>query len=87
MCLMQYVGHFTNYWAVVDTKTCSKHLCQAFMMKRFTKIIIPECSRPEIFQSRKDFVELGHFDVRLAKSTRKKGPAKKYFGVFSPWYS
>ena len=54
------------------------------MMKRFTKIIIPECSRPEIFQSRKDFVELGHFDVRLAKSTRKKGPAKKYFGVFSP---
>ena len=39
---------------------------------------------PEIFQGRGTFVELGHFDKQITKNTRKKGPAGKHFGVFSP---
>ena len=41
-------------------------------------------AQPEIFQGRGGFVELGHFDKHFVKHTRKKDPAGKNFGVFSP---
>ena len=44
-------------------------------------------AQPEIFQGRGGFVELGHSDKLFVKSTQKKGPAGKNFGVFSPRYS
>ena len=34
------------------------------------------------FQGRGGFVELGHFDKHFVKNARKKGPARKHFGVF-----
>ena len=33
------------------------------------------------------FVKLGRFDKDFIKSARKRGPAGKHFGVFSPRYS
>ena len=32
------------------------------------------------------FEELGHFNKHFVKNTRKRGPAGKHFGVFSPRY-
>ena len=32
------------------------------------------------------FVELGHFDKDFVKNTRKRCPAGKHVGVFSPIY-
>ena len=39
-------------------------------------------AQPEIFQGRKRFVELGHFDKNFVKSTRKKGPTGKSLEFF-----
>ena len=43
---------------------------------------------PDIFQCRGgdggSFVELGHFFKDLVTNTRKRGPAGKHFGDFSP---
>ena len=39
-------------------------------------------AQPEFFQGRGGFVELGHFDKYFVNNTRKKGPARKNFGVF-----
>ena len=33
------------------------------------------------------FVELGHLDKDFLKKTKKRGPAEKHFGIFSPGYS
>ena len=44
-------------------------------------------AQPEIFQGKGGFVEFGHFDKNFVKITRKKGPAVKHLGVFSPRYS
>ena len=41
-------------------------------------------TQPEIFQGRGGFVELGQFDILFVKNTRKKGPAGKNVGAFSP---
>ena len=42
----------------------------------------------EIFQDKRGmFVELGHFDKDFAKNIRKRGSARKHFGVFSTRYS
>ena len=43
-------------------------------------------AQPEIFWDRGGLMELGHFDKHFVKNTRKKGPAGKNFGVFSPRY-
>ena len=40
--------------------------------------------QPEIFQSRRGFVELGHFDKHFVKSTQKKAPLGNIFKYFSP---
>ena len=57
---------------------------------------MPDCRcEPEMFQGKGRggrgegwrFVELGHFDKDFIKNTRKRGPAGKHFGVFSPRYS
>ena len=37
--------------------------------------------RPEIFQGRENFVELGHFVTHFVNNT-KKGPTRKKFGAF-----
>ena len=39
-------------------------------------------AQPEIFQGRKRFVELGHFDKNFVKNTRKKGPTGKSLEFF-----
>ena len=44
-------------------------------------------AQPEIFQGRRSFLKLGHFDKLFVKNTRKKGPAGKNLGAFSPRYS
>ena len=45
-------------------------------------------AQPQIFQSRRGFVELKHFDKLFVKKTRKKkGAGGKNFGAFSPRYS
>ena len=36
---------------------------------------------PEGFQSRGDFVELGHFDKHFVKNARKKRLAGKHFSI------
>ena len=43
--------------------------------------------KSEILQGRGDLVGLGHFYKHFVKNTRKKGPAGKHLGVFSPRYS
>ena len=44
-------------------------------------------AQPEIFQARRSFLKLGHFDKLFVKNKRKKGPAGKEFGAFTPRYS
>ena len=39
-------------------------------------------TQPEIFQGRRGFEELGHFDKHFVKNTRKKGPTGNNFGAF-----
>ena len=41
-------------------------------------------AQPEIFQDRGGFVEVGHLDKHFVKNTRKKVPAREFFGIFSP---
>ena len=53
----------------------------------WTLVLFPNAgAQPETFQGRGGFMELGHFDKYFVKNTRKKGPAGKNFGVFSPRY-
>ena len=53
----------------------------------WTLVLFPHAgAQPEIFQGRGGFVEPGHFDKHFVKNTRKKDPAEKNFGVFSPRY-
>ena len=40
------------------------------------------CAQPEIFQSRRGFVELEHFDKLFLKSTRKEDPQRKILELF-----
>ena len=44
-------------------------------------------AQPEIFQARRSFLKLGHFDKLFVKNKRKKGSAGKEFGAFTPRYS
>ena len=44
-------------------------------------------AQPEIFQGRRSFVELGHFDKYFVKSKRKIGPSVKNLRVFTHGYS
>ena len=63
----------------------------------FEKLKIPENNldtlskqtgaQPEIFQDRGGFVELAQLDKLFVKNRRKKGPAGKNFGAFSPRHS
>ena len=43
-------------------------------------------AQPDIFQGRRGFGQLEHFDRHFIKNTRKKGPIEKHFEVFSPRY-
>ena len=43
-------------------------------------------SGPESFQDRGGFVKLWHFDKLFIKKHKKKAPAGKHFGAFSPSY-
>ena len=48
------------------------------------------CNQKFLRESRRRFVELGHFNKDSIKNTRKRGkhfPTGKHFGVLSPWYS
>ena len=40
-------------------------------------------AQPEIFQGRKRFVELGHFDKNFVKTQEKKAPQGKVWSFFS----
>ena len=53
----------------------------------YGKQITRSGTQPEIFQDRKGFVELKYFNKYFVKKTRKKDPAVKNFGFFSPRYS
>ena len=44
-------------------------------------------AQPENFQCREGFLELGQLDKPFVRNTRRKGPAGKNVGVFSPRYS
>ena len=44
-------------------------------------------AQSEVFQGRRGFRELAHFDKHFVKNLRKKGFAGENFGVFSPRYS
>ena len=83
MCLMQYIaeGHCTNYWAVTQTETYSGH-CQTFKMERSAKKIMPV--QPKNFQGREG-CGTGYIDKHFVRNTRKRNPAWKHFGLFSPW--
>ena len=64
--------------------------CQTFKIERFAKRIMSECRcaiRNFSEPAGRRFVELGHFDKKFIKNTRKRGPAGKHFGFFSPIYS
>ena len=52
----------------------------------FVILHIAPGAQPEIFQGRGGLVRLGHFYKHFIKNTRKKGPAGKSLGVFSPRY-
>ena len=54
-------------------------------MVRFVKRIMPEysCATINFSGQWRGFVELGHFDKCFVKNTRKRGPVRKHFGVFS----
>ena len=43
-------------------------------------------ARPEIFQGRGGFVELGHLDKHFVRNTRKKGPARENLWNFFSYY-
>ena len=55
-------------------KTYSEY-CQTFKMECFAR------------RQGEGFVELRNFDKYFVKNTRKRGTARKHFGVFSPRYS
>ena len=51
---------------------------------------MPKCRyaiRNYLGQEKRELVELGHFEKRFVKNTRKRGRTGKYFGNFSPRYS
>ena len=51
-----------------------------FLFGTWTLVSFPHAGvQPEIFQDRRGFVELGHFDKHFVKNTRKKGPARENF--------
>ena len=82
-------GYCTNYWAITKTGIYSEH-CQTFKRQPFVKRIMNECrcaARYFSGQGEGGFAELGDFNKHFVKNTRKKGPAGKRFGVFSPRYS
>ena len=59
----------------------------SYLFGTWTLVLFPHAgAQPEIFQGRGGFVELGHFDKHFVKNTRKKDPAGKNFGFFSPRY-
>ena len=62
------------------------HISLLFGTRTFWVLFPNAGVQPEIFQGRGGFVELRHFDNHFVKNTRKKGPAGKNFGVFSPRY-
>ena len=65
----------------------SEH-CQTIKMEPFAKRIMPECRCATTnFSGHVRFVEAGHFNKLLVKSTRKRGHAGKHFRVFFPRYS
>ena len=47
----------------------------------------PRCATRNLSEQGGKVFRLWYFDKNLAKNTRKKGLAKKNFGVFSPRYS
>ena len=58
-------------------------------MRRFAEGAMPGCRCPIRHfsgQGGSGFIELGHFDEHFVKNTRKRGPAGKHFGSFSPRY-
>ena len=60
-----------------------KHLRLSVLQKEES----PSASaQPDIFQGRRGFGQLEHFDRHFIKNTRKKGPIEKHFEVFSPRY-
>ena len=59
-----------------------KHLRWSVLQKELS---LSAGAQAEIFQSRKSFVEVGHFDKYFVKNTRKKSLARKRF--FSPRHS
>ena len=60
------------------------HLRWTVLQKR----TMPGC-KCEFFQGRGGggFVGIGHFDKHFVENTRKRGPARKHFEIFSPRFS
>ena len=66
-------------------KTVIKNYIRA--LAQHAKYLSSAGAQPDFFQGRGGFVGLGHFYKHFVKNTRKKGPAGKNLGAFSPRYS
>ena len=74
-CFCKYVSEDNQAFGEVNPICCKPEM-------RNNHILVVR--KPDIFQGRRVFVELGHFDSYFVKNTRKIGPAGKNFGFFSP---
>ena len=84
ICLMHIAqGHYTNFWAAIETETYSEHY-KTFKMDRFAKAM-PECKCAiRIFsgQRGRGFVELGYFDKHSSKAQEKEALQGNILEVF-----